>query len=284
MTENGVAYVWLYDESKDACPCGCGDPDCNCGNTCKPCDGTNHSFTKLDSVKPTCLTLGYDRYLCVGCGKIEKRDYTNTLGHAWQSVVIREATCETDGKALNICQRCGEAEVSVTGKGEHEYTSYPVAATCVNPGYTVKECGICGDRHITEITSALAHSYKSQTIAATCETGGKTVHRCEGCGSSFVTDYTSAMGHKYGEGKTIAEASCVSEGVTEYACSRCGATKLETIKATGHTPGDAATCADAQICTTCGAVIEKATGHKFASKVTPATCEDMGFTDFVNMS
>ncbi len=99
-------------------------------------------------------------HLCVGCGKIEKRDYTNAPGYARQSVVIREATCETDGKALNICQRCGEAEVSVTGKGEHEYTSYPVAATCVNPGYTVKECGICGDCHITDITSALAHSYK----------------------------------------------------------------------------------------------------------------------------
>ena len=292
MTENGVAYVWLYDESKDGCSCGCGDPDCDCGKgdhdggncgcgrPCKPCDGTNHSFTKLDSVKPTCQTLGYDRYLCVGCGKIEKRDYTNALGHAWQSVVIREATCETDGKTMNICQRCGEVEVNTTGKGEHEYTSYPVAATCVSPGYTVKECGICGDRHITDITSALAHNYKSQTIAATCENGGKTIHHCDGCGSSFVTDYTSALGHQYGEGKTIAKASCVSEGVTEYTCSRCGATKLETIKATGHTPGETADCDHAQTCTTCGAVIEKATGHKFVSEVTPATCEDMGCTTY----
>lgn len=295
MTENGVAYVWLYDESerKDTCPCGCGDPDCdcgkgnncsgscgNCGNTCKPCNGTNHSFIKLDSVKPTCKNLGYDRYLCVGCGKIEKRDYTNALGHAWQSIVIREATCEVDGKAMNICSRCGEVEVVTTGKGEHEYTSYPVAATCTNPGYTVKKCGICGDRHITDITSALAHNYKSQTIAATCESGGKTIHRCDGCGSTFVTDYTSALGHQYGEGKTIADASCVSEGVTEYTCSRCGNTRLETIEATGHTPGEAATCNNAQLCTTCGAVIEKATGHNFISEVTPASCEDMGFTTY----
>ena len=33
--------------------------------------GEDHNWTLLDSVDPTCLTLGYDRYLCVDCGKIE---------------------------------------------------------------------------------------------------------------------------------------------------------------------------------------------------------------------
>ena len=40
MTENGVAKVWLRDEStKDdgACACGCGDPNCGCQN--KNCTG-----------------------------------------------------------------------------------------------------------------------------------------------------------------------------------------------------------------------------------------------------
>jgi len=41
MTENGVAKVWLRDEStKDdgSCSCGCGDPDCGCQD--KNCGGT----------------------------------------------------------------------------------------------------------------------------------------------------------------------------------------------------------------------------------------------------
>ena len=54
----------------------------------------------LDSVDPTCLTLGYDRYLCVDCGMIEKRDYEAALGHAYQSVVIRDATCEVPARPL----------------------------------------------------------------------------------------------------------------------------------------------------------------------------------------
>ena len=147
MEENGVAYVWLRDETTDAdgsCSCGCGDPDCgcqdpDCGGSCcnQPCDG--HNFILLDSTPASCLILGYDRYLCTECGKIEKRDYEAALGHAWQGVVIREADCETDGKLLNLCSRCGQMEVTDTPKGEHTYTTYPVAATCVSPGYTVRE-------------------------------------------------------------------------------------------------------------------------------------------------
>ena len=59
-----------------------------------------------------------------------------------------------------------------------------MAATCTSPGYTVKECSVCGDRHITDVTAALPHGYEAHTIPASCETGGKTIHRCDGCGSN----------------------------------------------------------------------------------------------------
>ena len=164
----------------------------------------------------------YDRYLCTECGKIEKRDYVDSLGHAWQSIVIRDATCETDGKLLELCSRCGQMKQTATPKGEHQYKTYPVAATCMNPGYTVRECSVCGDRHIEDITSVLPHNYESHVIAATCEGGGKTIHRCDGCGSSFVTDYTAPLGHSWDEGTLITNATCTGEGVMEYRCVRCG--------------------------------------------------------------
>ncbi|MFR8819539.1 MAG: hypothetical protein ACLVGW_05070 [Evtepia gabavorous] len=288
MEENGVAYVWLRDETTDAdgsCSCGCGDPDCgcqdpDCGGSCcnQPCDG--HNFILLDSTPASCLTLGYDRYLCTECGKIEKRDYEAALGHAWQGVVIREADCETDGKLLEICSRCGQMEVTATPKGEHTYTTYPVAATCTSPGYTVRECEVCGDRHIEGITPALAHEYESTTIPATCEAGGRTIHRCGGCGSSFVTDYTDPLGHSWDEGTEITDATCTGEGVMEYRCTRCGYHRIEGNEAAGHVPGEAATCTDPQLCTKCGAVIEKALGHDYQEEVTAPTCTEMGFTVF----
>ena len=288
MTENGVAYVWLRDDTTDEngnCTCGCSDPNCgcqdkNCGGSCctdKGC-GENHHFILLDSVKASCTTLGYDRYLCTECGKIEKRDYVDSLGHAWQGIVIREATCETDGKLLELCSRCGQMKQTATPKGEHTYETYTVAATCTSPGYTVRECSVCGERHIEDITAALSHDYKSHVIEATCEAGGKTIHRCDGCGSSFVTDYTDALGHSWDKGTLVTNATCTGEGVMEYRCTRCGYHRLDADPANGHIPGAPATCTEPQLCTRCGAVLEKALGHDYKSEVKASTCTEMGYT------
>ena len=288
MTENGVAYVWLRDDTTDEngnCGCGCSNPNCGCqnkhcnGNCCtdKGC-GENHKYILLDSTKAGCTTLGYDRYLCTECGKIEKRDYVDSLGHAWQGIVIRDATCETDGKVLELCSRCGQMKQAATPKGEHQYKTYPVAATCMNPGYTVRECSVCGNRHIEDITSVLPHNYESHVVAATCEGGGKTIHRCDGCGSSFVTDYTAPLGHSWDEGTLITNATCTGEGVMEYRCIRCGYHRIEGNEAAGHIPGAPATCTEPQLCTRCGAVLETALGHDYKSEVKAPTCTEMGYT------
>ena len=273
MTENGVAKVWLRDSSSnvgggEGCSCGCGEKDCDCESgkckscKCGDCAKGKHNYVLLDKVSPTCMELGYSRYFCTGCGSIEKRDYLNAIGHAWQSVVIREATCEVGGKTMEICRNCGEVKVSETPKGEHNYKTYKVEASCTNPGYTVKECSVCGDRHITDITAAKPHNYKASVVPATCETGGKTVHSCAGCGSSFVTDYTAALGHDWDEGKAIAHSSCTGDGVIEHHCKRCDATHLEGEASEGHKPGPDATCTEPQICTVCNVILKLPTGHK----------------------
>ena len=267
MVEDGVAYVHLRDESTEET-----DGDGSCGE--------DHNWTLLDSVDPTCLTLGYDRYLCVDCGKIEKRDYEAALGHASQSIVIRDATCETPGKVLEICERCGEVKESATPKGEHEFSVTAVPATCTSPGYTLRECSICGERHIEDITAALPHNYVAKTTPATCEGGGKTVHICEGCGSSFVTDYTDPLGHSWDEGTEVTGSTCIGEGMIEYRCIRCGYHRLEGDPAAGHVPGEAATCTAPQLCTKCGAVIVNALGHDYQEEVTAPTCTEMGYTTY----
>mgnify|MGYP005921719539 FL=1 len=288
MTENGVAYVWLRDDTTDEngnCGCGCSNPNCGCqnkhcnGNCCadKGC-GENHKYILLDSTKAGCTTLGYDRYLCTECGKIEKRDYVDSLGHAWQGIVIRDATCETDGKLLELCSRCGQMKQTATPKGEHSYEVYTVAATCTIPGYTAKECSVCGDRHIEDITPAIPHDYKAHVIEATCDAEGKTIHRCDGCGSSFVTDYTDSLGHSWDKGTLVTNATCTGEGVMEYRCTRCGYHRLDADPADGHIPGAPATCTDPQLCTRCGAVLEKTLGHDYKSEVTAPTCTEMGYT------
>lgn len=267
MVEDGVAYVHLRDESTEET-----DGDGTCGE--------DHNWTLLDSVDPTCLTLGYDHYLCVDCGKIEKRDYEAALGHAFQSIVIRDATCETPGKVLEICERCGTVQESTIPKGEHEFSVTTVPATCTSPGYTLRECAVCGERHIEDITAALPHNYVAKVTPATCEGGGKTLHICEGCGSSFVTDYTDPLGHSWDEGTEITGSTCTGEGMIEYRCVRCGYHRLEGDAAAGHVPGEAATCTTPQLCTKCGAVIVNALGHDYQEEVTAPTCTEMGYTTY----
>ena len=69
-----------------------------------------HHFVCHDTVAPTCLALGYDRMMCTECGKMVKANYKGSLGHAYQSVVVREATCEMPGKTMDICERCGNVK------------------------------------------------------------------------------------------------------------------------------------------------------------------------------
>ena len=266
MVEDGVAYVHLRESTEET------DGDGTCGE--------DHTWTLMNSVAPTCLTLGYDRYLCVDCGAIEKRDYEAALGHAFQNIVIRDATCETPGKVLEICERCGEVKETTTPKGEHTYSTTVVPATCTSPGYTLRECAVCGERHIEDITAALPHNYVAKVTPATCEGGGKTVHICEGCGSSFVTDYTDPLGHSWDEGTEITGSTCTGEGVMEYHCVRCGYHRLEGDAAAGHVPGEAATCTTPQLCTKCGAVIVNALGHDYQAEVTEPTCTEMGYTTY----
>ena len=284
MVESGVAYVHLTATADGSCGCGCGDPDCDCQNP--DCDGDccnqdcEHHFVCHDTVAPTCLALGYDRMMCTECGKMVKANYKDSLGHAYQSVVIRDATCEVPGKTMEICERCGNVKETVLPQTGHEYSTSVIPATCTGPGYTLDECAVCGDRHITDITPALAHDYTAKTTPATCEGGGKTVHVCEGCGSSFITDYTGPLGHSWDEGTPVTGATCTGEGMTEYTCIRCGATRLEGDEAAGHIPGEPATCTKPQLCTRCGAVIENALGHDYAEEVTAPTCTEMGYTTF----
>ena len=64
----------------------------------------------------------------------------------------------------------------------------------------------------------------------------------------------------------------------EYRCIRCGYHRLDADPADGHIPGAPATCTEPQLCTRCGAVLEKALGHDYKSEVTASTCTEMGYT------
>lgn len=66
--------------------------------------------------------------------------------------------------------------------------------------------------------------------------------------------------HELGEPSKTKEATCKEKGEITASCSKCDYKDIEYIDALPHTPGDAATCGKAQVCTVCDSVIVAATG------------------------
>ena len=76
------------------------------------------------------------------------------------------------------------------------------------------------------------HSYTAVVTAPTCTEKGYTTHTCS-CGDSYVDTYVDALGHAWDKGKVTKEPTETETGVKTFVCTRCGATKTETIPAGG---------------------------------------------------
>ena len=264
MTENGVSYVWLL-----------ADTSSSTANTSHA-----HDFRYLETIRPTCTELGYDRFQCNECGALQKTNYTPSTGHNYDTVVIREASCQQGGLELHACKSCGSFYTENTSMTNHKYQINKVASTCTVNGYTEHLCIDCGYKYVTDLTPLAKHDYKETVTAPTCKTKGFTTYICKNCDDTYISDYTEPHGHKWDSGHTVTNSTCESEGVMEYNCKHCDEKMIKAISATGHTAGEAATCTTPQTCESCGAILELPTGHSYTETVTEPTCTAMGYTTY----
>lgn len=274
MIENGVSYVWLLEENN------AGDNSGNDGSANTP---HVHDYRYVETVPPSCTDLGFERWQCDGCGRLEKRNYTPATGHDYEDVTIREATCKQGGLVLTMCKNCGDFHETTTPTGEHKYQTTVHNPTCREVGYTEHTCEVCGDNYITDITPLIAHAYERITKEPTCTEQGYTTSTCTMCGSSYVSDYTDPTGHSWDEGTEVTSPTCTGEGVIKYHCQNqgCNEKMIKAESATGHTPGAAATCTQPQVCEKCGTVLELPKGHSYETEVIAPTCAAMGYTTYI---
>ena len=268
MSENGVGYVWLMNDSSN---------DDNNQTVTQP-ETHEHDFRYLETIPPTCDNLGYERWQCGSCGALEKKNYTPATGHAYENITVREATCEQGGLVLSICKSCGDFYQTTTPNGEHHYHTNVISPDCKSVGYKEHICEVCGDTYITDITPIIPHSFEKVTKQPTCTEKGYTTSTCIICGISFVSDYIDPTGHDWDDGHTVTSSTCEGEGVIEYHCNNCDEKMIKATSATGHTPGEAVTCTEPQVCEVCGTVLELPTGHHYDSEVIAPTCTSMGYT------
>ena len=273
MTENGVSYVWLLDDNSTK--------DDSSGDTIIILPTVHeHDYHYVETVKPSCTELGYERWQCDECGELVKRNYTPAKGHNYDDITIREATCKQGGLVLTLCKDCGDFHQTTTAVGSHKYKTEKHNATCRMTGYTDHVCEVCGDSYITDISPIISHSYERITKEPTCMDKGYTTSTCTMCGSNYVSDYTEPTGHNWDEGHSVTSSTCTAEGVMEYHCKNenCDEKMIKATSANGHTPGDAATCTTPQLCDVCGTVLENAKGHNYETEIVNPTCTTMGYT------
>ena len=135
-------------------------------------------------------------------------------------------------------------------------------------GYTVSSKGAC---------LHTGYGTTENTVPATCGEAGRVDTICSNCGEVVSTKEIPATGaHTWDSGTVTTEPTETTPGVRTFTCAVCGATRTETIPATGahdyqFTKNVAPTCTadgyDLYTCSGCGATEKRnskpALGHKW---------------------
>ncbi len=79
------------------------------------------------------------------------------------------------------------------------------------------------------------HEFEATVVEPTCLEGGYTLGKCKVCGKELKYDYTEALGHDWDEGTVTVEPTETTTGVLTITCKRCGETKTKKIPRIGST-------------------------------------------------
>lgn len=214
--------------------------------TCTSCGATytedipvvEKTWHKGNTVEPTCTEKGYTIYICDQDSALtEKRDYTNALGHAWDTgTVTTAATCTTAGVKTYTCTRngCTETKTEEIPALGHKWDDGTVTtpATCEAVGAKTYKCQNTGCTEMkTEEIPALGHKWDDGTVtkAPTCTEDGVKTFTCKNDGSHTYTEPVPATGHAWDEGVVTKEPTATETGIKTFTCTVCSATKTEDI-------------------------------------------------------
>ena len=178
----------------------------------------------------TCTVGGGYKTVCSICNGYPVIVEFEPIGHSWSNGMVTKApTCTENGILSFTCANgCGEVKEQTILKIEHNYVQTTIAPTCVEQGYTILKCTICGDEQgekINIIPPSGQHDWVAgEVVAPTCTAGGYTPNTCSICGETTNTDETDALGHTWGEG-VVTAPTCIAGGYTTKTCSVCDATE-----------------------------------------------------------
>ena len=238
--------------------CGVGDPN---GNGSIAATG-NHNWTLKSTTAATCVADGKKVFKCSVCGQSKTETLAklghswnmssancttakkctrcgtigqNALGHSYQTIITKDATCGAQGTYTTKCIRCGAAGSGgyIAPTGNHKWNRNESSCT------EAKKCTVCG----TVAEAAKGHTWNLSSPNCTTD------KKCTKCG----TVSQKALGHNW----NLSSPDCT----TDKKCTRCGTMSQ---KALGHNWNlSSPDCTTDKKCTRCGTVSQKALGHNW---------------------
>ena len=141
-----------------------------------------------------------------------------------------EPAAEVNKAALKaaIALAEGKAEADYCAESWKAMQTALAAATAVNANVnaTQEQVNTATANLNAALTALQAHTWST----AWSSDANEHWHECSNCHAKKDED-----AHNWDNGKVTSVATCTTVGVKTYTCSKCGATKTETIGATGHT-------------------------------------------------
>ena len=229
---------------------------------------TGHNMGEYVVVQPTCTSEGSETSKCQndGCDHsvvlpLAKAD------HAWNAdfTIDTAPTCTEKGSKSRHCANCSATtDVQDVDKLDHNYGDWQTrtAATCEGAGEDYRVCANGCNTEETRTVAKLGHNFAdgwTVDVEAKCEEKGSESRHCSRCSATTDKRDISEKGHKFSEWKVRTEAKYetgiveeetkpidalghkwddgtvtknpteTEEGNKQYSCTRCPATKNETL-------------------------------------------------------
>ena len=256
----------------------------------------NGEPAKENEVAATCEADGrYDTVVrCTVCNEPQSTVSTviPALGHDYEGAITTPASCEADGVTTYTCKNDSSHTYTeaIPATGHTEGTPVvenEVKNSCLGAGSydTVIYCSVCGkelSRETTTVDAAGHTEVIDAAVAPSCTNTGLTAgSHCSVCNAVIVAqEVVDALGHSYSISVVTKAPTCTSEGVNSFPCVTCGECYTEPIPATGHTPGNNATCTTEQRCKVCNHVIAEKLGHtEVIDAAVAPDCVNTGLTE-----
>lgn len=165
------------------------------------------SFAVKEVVAPSCNSAGYTVYACE-CGEEYQDDFRDPAHTFGQWTVIVMPTKTNSGVLERVCALCDYHESQELKPGS-DVSGYPLS-----PELMGHEC-----------------RWKPvQVIEATCLEDGFTVYVCEICGQETAKDFTPGS-HRFGKWETLVQPAIGQEGFQIRVCELCGEVEENVIPA-----------------------------------------------------